>query len=276
MNEPTFRALSLGELLDKAFSIYRRQFPLLISIVAAVLIPAALLQVLGILYFGEAQVLTSLPQGFLQLLAQVALVAAISNIYLGREVSFRSAFSEGSKRYWSVWGARFLMGLAIGLPVGILFACLMVVSYELGLIAVLIALIPAIFFSTRWSLAAPAILMENIGASEGLKRSWELTNSYFWRVLGTSFVAGLLTIFLNYLPILLSEYIFTTFLDVPYQVVEAVNTTITQATLLISLPFSMAVIVLIYYDLRIRKEAFDLQRLAESVEETAMLVPAGS
>ncbi|MEW5938565.1 MAG: hypothetical protein AB1750_02785 [Chloroflexota bacterium] len=49
------------------------------------------------------------------------------------------------------------------------------------------------------------------------------------------------------------------------ETMQAVNVAITHAALLISLPFSMAVIVLIYYDLRIRKEGYDLQVLAEEI-----------
>ncbi|MEW5940240.1 MAG: hypothetical protein AB1750_11295 [Chloroflexota bacterium] len=53
MNEPTLRALSAGELLDKAFSIYRRRFPLLVSIVAAALIPDVLLRLATAIYLNN-------------------------------------------------------------------------------------------------------------------------------------------------------------------------------------------------------------------------------
>lgn len=267
------RALSVGELLDKAFSIYRRRFPLLLSIVAAVLIPNALLQLLGVFFFGQFQSFAALPQGFLLLLAQVAIVAVVADVYLNKDVSFQSAYAEGSKRYWSVWGAGVVQGLAIGVPFGVIFACAMLTS-GLGLIMVVVAIPFVVFFTTRWSLYMPAIIMENIGATDGLKRSWDMTKDHFWRVLGTSFAASLLTMLLTYLPTLFAQYVFENLIPVSLEVQQAVNVLITQAALLISLPFSVAVIVLIYYDLRIRTEGFDLMILANEIAVDEKTKPA--
>lgn len=41
------------------------------------------------------------------------------------------------------------------------------------------------------------------------------------------------------------------------------------------LPIQTAAIILFYYDLRVRKEAFDLQRLAESVSQASAPTPVG-
>jgi hypothetical protein len=98
-----------------------------------------------------------------------------------------------------------------------------------------------------------------------LKRSWDLTDKYFWRVLGTSFAASLLTLLLTYLPTLFASYILKTFLSVSVEISQVVNVVITQVALLISLPFSTAVIVLIYYDLCIRKEGLDLKIMADEL-----------
>lgn len=274
MNESTLRALSIGELLDKAFSIYRRRFSLLLSIVAAVLIPNALLQLLGVFFLGQFQSFAAFPQGFLLLLAQVAIVAVVSDEYLNKNISFQSAYAEGSKRYWSVWGANLLRGLALGVPFGILFACSMLISQVLGIAMIVIASPFLIYFSTRWSLSMPAIILENIGATDGLKRSWDMTKAHFWRVLGTSFAASLLTMLLTYLPTLFVQYIFENIVPVSLEVQQAVNVLITQAALLISLPFSVAVIVLIYYNLRIRTEGFDLMVLADEIAVDKKTEPA--
>lgn len=272
MNEVFLRPLTVGELLDKAFRIYRKKFATLIGIVAVVLVPESILRLLIILYAGAAstQLETSL-SSFLQIFMVLALVVYISHTYLEKEISLRDSYSQGLKRFWSVFGANFLVGVAIGLPLGIVMICLLTAG-AVSILAILAWLPVAVYISTRWSLAMPAILLENIGASEGLKRSWDLTKDNFWRVMGTSFAAGLLTILITTLPILFADYLFS-MTDLPLRVTQIIDLCIEQVAVLLAIPFSRAVIVLIYYDLRIRKEGFDLEVLAVN-PETPIVAPS--
>jgi hypothetical protein len=264
VNEVYLHPLTVGELLDKAFRLYRARFTALIGIAAAVLIPEGIVRLLAILYLGTTggSLVTSVMQGFIRLISNIALAVFIAHAYLGKPISFNESFSLGLKRYWSVWGANFLVGLAIGLPVGIVAACGML-TLGIGTVAIFLA-IPLVFFlSTRWSLSMPAILLENMDASSGLKRSWDLTEKFFWRVLGTSFAAGLLTTLITLIPTYFSQYLFG-LTDIDSDTVQIINLAVEQLALLIALPFAQAVTVLMYYDLRVRKEGFDLQVLAES------------
>jgi len=122
----------------------------------------------------------------------------------------------------------------------------------------------AIFVSTRWSLTTSVIVLEKIGAMDGLTRSWELTKDFFWRVLGTSFLASLLSLLLTLLP----DYFASTILGMAgasFQIKTLVSIVVEQISVAIVLPFTVAVQVLIYYDLRIRKEGFDLMLRASDV-----------
>jgi len=262
MNEVFLRPLTVGELLDKAFRIYRSKFPTLIGIVASVLIPLVVIRLFAILYAsGIAAAIDSILQSFFQLVANVALVAFISCAYLGKTIAFGGSFSLGLKRYWSVWGANLLVGLAVGVPIGLMVVCAATAMADLSWIVIILALPVVVYLSTRWSLVMPAIVLENIGATDGLKRSWSLTDQFFWRVMGTSFAARLLTMLITMLPSYFAAYLFS-LSDLPYEAVQVINLFIEQVALLISLPFSQAVVVLIYYDLRVRKEGFDLEVLA--------------
>jgi len=257
------RALTVSEILDTALRIYRTHFAVLAGITALMMIPEGLLELGLTLAFSSTEVerlnssLTTLFTGF----AALALIVAISSAYLGDEFAIRSSYSKGFKRFWSVVGANFLKGLAIGIPI-MAFACLIIALPPLG-IFVLLAMIPVvIYLTTRWSLSSQAIVLENIDGSAGLRRSWEMTRDYFWRVMGTSFAASLLSYMLTIVPSLFIDSALS-FTSMPYELVQVIDLVVQQVGLILVLPFTVAVQVLIYYDLRIRKEGFDLQVRAE-------------
>jgi hypothetical protein len=234
----------------------------LLGIVAAVLIPESILRMFLILYLTPIQQIETLISSFFQLFAYLALVVCISQAYLEKNVSLKDSYSRGLKRFWSAFGSNFLVGLAIGAPL-ILFVICALTAGNLSILLVLLWVPFAMYLSTKWSLSVAAITVEDIGASEGLKRSWNLTEGHFWRVFGTSFAAGLLTMLLTSLPLFFFTYLFT-MANLSSQLTQALSLLVEQVAMLIALPFSVAVTVLIYYDLRIRKEGFDLQVLAES------------
>jgi hypothetical protein len=60
-------------------------------------------------------------------------------------------------------------------------------------------------------------------------------------------------------------YVLTGLLHYPDQVVAVVSVIVEKLALVLSLPFSMAVNVLIYYDLRIRKEGYDLIAMTDEL-----------
>ncbi|MFZ5878030.1 MAG: hypothetical protein ACOY0R_01550 [Chloroflexota bacterium] len=267
MNEkPVLRELSVGELLDKAFRLYRAQFLPLLGITAAVLIPFTLLQILSAVTMGSTQIV-DLIQAFFNPLILGALAIATSRTYLSATFTIRQAFSLGSKRYGSILGAGILQGLALVAPALIFLVFTLLGSFFqvigfLGYLAVLL------YLTTRWAIGTVAIVLENIGASEGLSRSWKLTDKHFWRVLGTSTAASAIVILATLLPIA-SLNILTDWLSIPEIPALLVSTVISQLIVALVNPFSVAVNVLIYYDLRIRVEAFDLEYAIESPETPA-------
>jgi len=257
------RALAVSEILDTALRIYRTKFVVLAGIAALAMIPEGILELVLILSFpGEdSQRLQNSLTSFFSNIATLALIVAISKAYLGDDFSIRSSYSQGLKRFWSVVWADFLIGLAIVGP-ATLFACLLLAVPPLGILALLVLLPVIVFLSTRWSLSSQAIILENIGGADGLRRAWTLTKGYFWRVLGTSVAAGLLSFLLTIVPSLFVNFGFS-FTELPSEVVQIIDLAVQQLGLIIILPFTVAVQVLIYYDLCIRKEGFDLMMRTE-------------
>jgi hypothetical protein len=265
MENPILKPLSVPELLDKGFQIYKRHVWMLLAIAAIISIPEMIVQsILAFQLIDER--LSNLISNVLSPFAQLALTLAISNLYLGREASIRTSYSRSSYKYFTLFGANILIGLAIVIPAAILGVSF-VLALPAGIFVSLFVVPLLVFWSTRWSLTVPAILLEDTGASKGLGRSWSLTEGHFWRVFGTSFAASLLTILLSTLPVIFANYLLTELFHFTYEVVAVVNVIVEKLALLLLAPFSMAVNVLIYYDLRIRKEGFDLFEMIGSTEE---------
>ncbi len=263
IEKPILRELSVGELLDKAFRLYRAQVLPLLGITSVVLIPTTLLQILSVLLWQDARILDSIQSIFFTSLIEVALIAAISQIYLSKPFSIKQAFGLGWKRYFSVLGAELLIGLAISVPVFFIAICSMLAS-GLSVLA-FIAIIPlAVFLGTRWAIASEVIVLEDKGASEGLRRSWKLTEKYFWRVFGTKIAATIIVDLATVVPSYSIKYL-TSWLSIPLVQAQLIGTIIGQLILVVILPFSIAVGVLIYYDLLIRVEGFDLAFAVEAV-----------
>ena len=266
----TLRPLHTGEMLDRAVRLYRNHFFLLIGIVALAIVPMIILQVLSQIVIGDSRIVTLLQSVFVISLVQGSLVYAISSAYFGQPFSIGTAYRAGVHHYGSLWGSFVLQGLAIGVPVGLIIGCGIVTTATMdgGIIVMLISIllfVPfAVYLGTRWLLTIPGIILENQGATDGLRRSWNLTDGVFWRVLGVSILTGLLTFFVAQLPGVAVTYGLAFFFPEaaigPY-----IEIVMTGLSLILALPLSMGVIVLLYYDLRVRREGYDLELQAQEL-----------
>ncbi len=257
MEKPILKPLNIAELLDKVLQLYKRHALLLMLISAVILIPSAIIRSVFLFYFEDTRLVDNALNIFLSPFAELATVAAISSLYLGNDTTVRNAFSTSAKRYWARFRTVLLIGLAM-IPAGLLIFLTSLGGSGFGLIGIIIFLPVVAYLSTRWSLATAAVVLEGVGAVKGMERSWALTEGYFWRVFGTSFAAGLLSLLLSTLPALFVTYLFEEILSVPLKLTMIVSVVMEQLTTIITFPLTLGVTVLIYYDLRIRKEGFDL------------------
>ena len=131
----------------------------------------------------------------------------------------------------------------------------------------LLLIIPAavfavIVFYTRWLFAAPIVILERLGPVAALRRSWRLVRGSTGRVFGITVLVGLITgILSTAVSALLS--VATQFGDDTLRLI--LNQLTTLLADVVILPISLIVIVLLYYDLRIRREAFDIEMLAANL-----------
>jgi hypothetical protein len=262
---PELRPLSIGEVLDAGFRLLRARFGTLVLCALVPLVPLTILSTVIVASAdpsafdvnattasdsGSANIgnlLDRLITGAAAALAIASCFKVISGTYLGE----RSGAGE-SLRY----------GLTRLLP---LMVAYIVMSIALP-IAFILLIVPFFYLGVKWSMTYAAIVAERTGPFSGMGRSWELTRGHWWRVFGTLLVVVLITFVLSFVALVaigaaavaLDDTIGTT----------AYATVITLATILVLAvlyPLIAAIVTVVYYDLRVRNEGFDLQLLAHGV-----------
>ena len=118
-----------------------------------------------------------------------ALVYALFQIKSGRPVTYQEAIGIGFKKWGSLFAARFVAGILMGL----------------GFIALVI---PGVILAVRYSLLDAAVILESKGTSEARARSIELTTGRRWQIFWAAvlfFVLFMILGFAVYLPLDLIE-----------------------------------------------------------------------
>ena len=267
---PQLRPLSVGEVLDASFKIVRQSFGTLAGCVLVVAVPLNIVNTLitasasdeafnldnttrGTGFGTGTEVAGSLVTTTLSLvlmsLASAACFRAVSGVYLGEHPTIGGSLRFAASRLLPVIAVSFL--------------------YVLGLIPAFIALIiPGIWLAVAWSVSFPALLSEGLGPVAALGRSFRLVKGRWWPVFGALLVMYLLVAVISgILGALLGA---TLIAAVDSEVVAAVLYTIVNTvSSLITLPLMAAVLTVLYFDLRVRKEGFDLHLLARGVGQDA-------
>jgi hypothetical protein len=257
------RPLSTGELLDRTFSLYRSHFGLFLTIFAMPYMIVLAFQLVGLVFRSSvpklpnilltaawsvvAWVLTLVVSA----ISQAATVVAVSNLQLGRPASVTDSFSRVKGHVLGVLGISLLVSFAAG------FGLFMIVA-------------PGVILLIIWSLAVPVKVLEDKGVFDSMSRSMELTKGDWGRI----FVIGVLILALQFgisslmeWPVLIAAGFnlrsgvqqFTIGWQVAVLLSGFVATSLVGA--LGTIAFSV-----VYYDERVRKEAFDLQLMMTTLD----------
>lgn len=240
----------VGDILSAAFDLYKRYWQTFIQIVAIVVVPLTLIQ-----YFlsdqlsDEANVVVdqttgqvtitnpnsfwsatigSLVVALIGVLIMQVLTGAISRAAAGSLIGETPTPSDAFRYGFHRLGSIILIGLLVALIV------------TGGLI---LLIIPGIIFGVKVSVSIPALIVENRRGTDAIGRSWNLTTGHFWHVLGTWFVAYIIAFIVTAI---------LTALGGDNWLVRGILASIASV---ITTPFVALVTVLIYLDLRVRKEA---------------------
>ncbi len=255
------RPLGVGEKLDAAFSLYRRNFGTLIAIVAVIVIPFQLLNALlapdpiidsDLEFNGGAlfMLLLLTVLGFVaNTLATGSAAKAIADDYLGETPNWLDSIQYGADRLWPLVLGSILFGISVF--VGLIFF-----------------VIPGVILWVSWSIWVAVVIVEDMSATGALGRSNRLVKGRRWPVFGyfiliylivwliTAIVGGLLG------AVLLGG-------AEPGQVTVA-GTVVGIVLALFTTPFVVAATVVLYFDQRVRVEAFDVDLLASQISGTPL------
>jgi hypothetical protein len=140
-----------------------------------------------------------------------------------------------------------------------------------GVLAVLAGSVAAFWVGVRLALATPALVLEDLRVVAALRRSWSLTAGRFWRTLGILFVCNALAAVVQYVLSFVLQVVAMVLGVGAGSALDSSTAEVVAGLLLIggsvvgslvgamaTQPFLAAVSALLYTDLRIRKEGFDL------------------
>jgi hypothetical protein len=310
------RPLSVGEILDGAFQAVRSNARTMIGTAAAVIaavtvlsiVPEALLlnrlrdnpaltggtaslddQIDLIGGVGESRIVSVVLTFIAVTMLSALLIVPVSEAVLGRRMDAGAMWRRARGRLLAALGLALLIGLVTVLAVVVLLLpgilTLVAGSNDVGAVLLIAGVAGAIvvlfLLLTRWSLAAPALMLENASVTTAMRRSWRIVRGSTWRVFGILLLAGIIVNIgqaVITVPVGLLAALPAAGQASPYE-----SLPITFAQLLISgvgsivagaifYPFSAAVSALLYIDLRMRREGLDV-RLAQAAAEGT---PAGT
>jgi hypothetical protein len=177
-------------------------------------------------------------------------------VALGRPATIGGVLRETLARYWPLLG---LVGLGILLFIGWIIA--EIIGFVLLVIPGLAVFCAAIYLGVRWSLVVAAMMAEDIGPIRGLGRSWNLVRGSWWRTFGILLVVGILQTIISYALFILFGLIAAVFSTGDFQAaLVQVGSTLLSAVVS---PITTIAVVLLYFDLRVRREGLDLDQLAQ-------------
>lgn len=256
MTGVALRPLSVGEIIDASFQVYRRHFGALATIVLVCNSVPLLLQIF-VEASGGAREHPVMMLGYYSLylvlssIATAATVFVVSESYLGRAITAREALARATPFVGRVIMASILFGLLI-------------------VIGLVLFIVPGVIAICGLVLAMPALVIEGLpSATAALGRSWALTRGYRLKILGLLFLLAVI--------MLLPWIAITGLVGVIGAMAGAGGARASMFFVVLGIaigglvqfflyPLSHAALTVSYYDLRVRKEGFDLEVLASTLQ----------
>jgi hypothetical protein len=312
------RPLTLGELLDRAFTLYRRHFRLFVGLMA---IPSLFMLVFAVasellqglarnnpealaaadpvtimkMFVGGSVVFVVIFIAYLvaYMATLGATTVAVSELYSGREATIGSAYErmrgKVGRLMWLLIliGVRLLVIFTLGMALvfmisagfafavgGTAGAAITGIGVVLGMLAIMLG---CFVFALRYAVSVPALVLENVTASQAIRRSIALTRGSLGR-------AAMLTVFASVI-----AYAALFFLQGPFAIGVVMAGPGTSAATLFSLlgavagtignaitgPIMIVAMAVYYYDIRIRKEGLDLQLMVANLDQQ-QIAPAAA
>jgi hypothetical protein len=259
--------MGIGEVLDSGFTLAKRNYRPLAIVGAWGAIPSyAALAIGGALGSGSRPSLIALSV-ILSILGGVGVVlmGAVVAIACSRLVHRGENEEQPTENPMNPADLYARAALRLGPMILLGIVC--------GLLAIpLVILFPlGIFLFGRWMMAYVVVILESVGPLDALRRSWQLTRGSWWHTVLTALAGGLVT------------GIVAGVMGGIVGAVAGILGALTGSAALMTLfatvmngiptilvePFSSAILVVLYYELRARSEGFDLSQRVAQMAATA-------
>ena len=298
MEAPQLRPLGVGDIVDRVFSMYRQR-ALLFAALAAVPYLALFLVIGGMALSlgsqlaplapfiedlatpGQVPNVNFTPQvaGAVFALVVIVVVAGLISVlflsvqigslvdaaaarYLGRETTIGASFRAGLRVAPKIIGTGLLLFFSLLIGWLVLFFVMIIANNALVVVlGILGGLIVTVFVFASWLVAPVVAALEPVGPIHAVRRSWWLSSGHRWRILGLQILLAVLQAVLSTLIsfIFVASFISDTIVRVVLQNIVNVIATVLWA------PVEWGTFTILYFDLRVRKEALDLQIAAEAL-----------
>jgi hypothetical protein len=256
----------IGEILSTAFEIYKANAASLLMIVAIVVVPLTFISAFigGVVFAPETETVTIFGESvetvsartagaaFLVFIVGIVIAVVISAVLqaaimrgaalgsIGDPVDVDASYKWGFARFGSVILISILVGLAV-----------------LG--GLILLIIPGLIFAVMFSVSIPALVVENRRGTDAMSRSWNLVKGQFWHAVGVIVVAGIIAAVVSGIIGAIGGALGDNwFLSWIFQAIAQI----------ITAPFSAIVSVLLYLDLRARKEALTADALRAELDRS--------
>lgn len=265
--------MDFTDILDGILTLYRSHLRLFFGIVAVYVILGFSIDQISVFLIQEGSVLgintivigfTVLGNTVVFILGVAGLIYASAQVYLRREITTKAALQQASRRLLPYVWSGILWGLVV-----------------VGLFVTVIGIPFAIYFSMRWGLYGLPVLFEETTGRNALRRSTELVKGSWWRVFGIMLAISLISFMIGF--ILQESFEFILSLigiaapEAPANFLEqlqrlympisseigwfsySVRRLVSLSIAFITMPIGPIGSTLLYFDLRIRKEAYDVE-----------------
>ncbi|MDH3306739.1 MAG: hypothetical protein OEO77_04375 [Acidimicrobiia bacterium] len=263
--------MTVGEVLDAAIKVLRVHWRPILGTAALAFLPVAALS-----WYVNQAAFASLAQAtdfadfgrFFRLLIPTLAATAIGTLITksvaifyvdafmgGRRPAYGDILAKTAKRFPALLVNRLIVWVMTGL--GALFC-----------------LLPGLWIGVSWSMSHPALLLEGQGPMDALGRSYKLVRNRWWPLFGWAFVLWATSSALDQLgAAAIQGLLWTDAGDKALLAISTVSDYLSQTALWSVVGTSGAVMLI---DLKVRREAYDLELITESLSTAAASAPRPS
>nr|MBN2276766.1 hypothetical protein [candidate division Zixibacteria bacterium] len=234
----------ISEIFGESFRIYVKHFLNLMIMTALIYLPLYILSHiniwnnLDITSFHNGDIIISFPEAILFMIETIvvaplynaAIVCLIGDQYLNRKIKIGHSYKRAFKRYGTMVFAGILYSLAVT-----------------ALLITIVGIPFAIYLSVAWYVFIPAILFEKCGVLDSLARSRNLVKGSWWKIFWIGLILNIVMFVLMIIFELVPDYI-------------------KHLGWMIASPLIPIVGVIIYFDLRVRKDGYNPDALEKEMD----------